>query len=48
MENAPRGGVLACFYRPEGGGFELFLSGGGNSPIKKNCLGGEIVRLGID
>ena len=32
----PRGGVLARFYRPGGGGFELlFARGVGNSPIKK-------------
>ena len=32
----PRGGVLAHFYRPGGGGFELlFCPGVGNSPIKK-------------
>ena len=30
------GGVFARFYRPGGRwGFELFLPGGGNSPIKK-------------
>ena len=29
VENAPGGGVLVRFYRPEGGGFELF-----------SCLGG--------
>ena len=34
-ENAPRGGVLARFYRPGGGAFELFLPGGGNLSIKK-------------
>ena len=35
-ENALRGGVLACFYRSEGGGFELFFARGvGNSPNKK-------------
>ena len=35
-ENDPRGGVLARFYRPGGGGFELFFSREvGNSHIKK-------------
>ena len=33
-------GFLARFYRPGGGGFELFFARGvGNSPIKKNCSG---------
>ena len=32
----PGGGVLARFYRPGDGGFELFFAQGvGNSPIKK-------------
>ena len=36
----PRGGVLALFYRPGGGGFELlFCPGVGNSPIKKITRG---------
>ena len=35
----PRGGVLARFYRPGGVGFELFLPGGENSPIKKIAWG---------
>ena len=36
----PRGEVLARFYRPRGGGFELFFAQGvGNSPIKKIALG---------
>ena len=46
-ENAPGGGVLARFYRPGGGGFELsFCPGVGDSPIKKIARG--VVRLGID
>ena len=33
-------GVLACFYRPVGGGFELpFCLGVGNLPIKKIVQG---------
>ena len=37
----PRGGVLARFYRPGGGGFEPFLAQGvENSPIKKIAGGG--------
>ena len=41
-------GVLARFYWPRGGGFELFLpGGGGNSPIKEIARDG-MVRLGID
>ena len=33
-------GVLARFYRPGGGGFELFFARGvGNSPIKKIARG---------
>ena len=49
---APGDGVLARFYRPGGGGFELFFCPGvGNSPIKKIaqgfCLGG-MVKIGID
>ena len=55
----PRGGgVLARFYRPGGGGFELFFARGvGNLLIKKVARGfarrgggggGEMVRLGID
>ena len=36
----PRGWGLVRFYRPGGGGFELFFARGvGNSPIKKNCPG---------
>ena len=36
----PGGGVLARFYRPGGGGFELFFARGmGNSPIKKISRG---------
>ena len=31
----PLSWILARFYRLGGGGFELFLPGGGNSPIKK-------------
>ena len=43
----PQGWGLARFYRPGGGGFELFFClGVGNSPIKK--LPGGMVRLGID
>ena len=34
-ENAPAGGVLARFYRPGGGGFELFLAGGGEFAHQK-------------
>ena len=41
-ENALGGGVLARFYRPGGGGFELFLPGGRNSPIKK--MSGDFAR----
>ena len=34
------GGLLARFYRPGGGGFELFFARGvGNSPIKKIARG---------
>ena len=35
------GGVSARFYRPGGGGFELFLSGGGGEEFahQKNCQG---------
>ena len=34
--HAPGAAVLACFYRPGGGGFELFCCPGmENSPIKK-------------
>ena len=49
----PRGGVLARFYRPRGGGFEfLFCPGGGEFAHQKNYLGvlpeGGMVRLGID
>ena len=37
----PLGGVLARFYRPGGGGFELlFSSGGGEFIHQKNCPGG--------
>ena len=40
-------GFLLVFIGPGGGGgFELFLPGGGNSPIKKLPRG--MVRLGID
>ena len=36
----PGGGVLARFYRPGGGGFELlFCPGVGNAPIKKVARG---------
>ena len=36
QEKCPRDLVLARFYRPGGGGFELlFCPGVGNSPIKK-------------
>ena len=35
----PRGGVLAGFYRPGGGGFELFFAGSGEFAHQKNCLG---------
>ena len=46
-ENAPGVGFLFVFIGPGGGGgFELFLPEGGNSPIKK--LPREMVRLGID
>ena len=45
--NCPRGGVLARFCRPGGGGFELFLPGGrGIRPPKKSPR--RMVRLGID
>ena len=38
----PGGGVLARFYRPESGGFELFFARRvGNSPIKKLPGGGQ-------
>ena len=45
-ENPQGGGVLARFYRPMGGGFELsFCPGVGNMPIKKIawefCQGGR-------
>ena len=40
-------GFLLVFIGPGGGGgFELFLPGGGNSPIKTFPKG--MVRLGID
>ena len=40
-------GFLLVFIGPGGGGgFELFLPGGGNSPMKKLPRG--MVRLGID
>ena len=42
-ENAPGGGVLARFYRPGGGGFELFLPGNGEFAHQKLpgfCPGG--------
>ena len=47
-ENAHRGGILAHFYRPGGGAFELFCLPGevGNLPIKKIAWG--MVRTGID
>ena len=32
-------GFLLVFIGPGGGGFELFLPGGGNSPIKKIAQG---------
>ena len=32
-----RGGVLACFYRPGGGGFDLFFARGGEFAHQKNC-----------
>ena len=35
----PGGGVLARFYKPRGGSFELFFCPGGNSPIKKIARG---------
>ena len=36
----PRGGVLARFHRPGGGGFELlFCPGGGEFAHQKNCPG---------
>ena len=36
----PEGGVLARFYRPGGGGFELLsCPGGGEFAHQKNCLG---------
>ena len=44
-------GFLLVFIGPRGGGgFELFLPGGRNSPIKKlpGVLPGGMVRLGID
>ena len=49
-ENAPGGGVLACLYRPGGGGFELFLPGGGEFAHQKIVLvlPGGMVRLEID
>ena len=39
-EKCPRGGVLARFYRPGGGGFERFFARGGEFTHQKNCLGG--------
>ena len=40
-EKCPRGGVLARFYRPRGGGFELLVCpGGGEFAHQKNCPGG--------
>ena len=36
----PRGGVLARFCRPGGGGFEPFLPGGREFAHSKNCPGG--------
>ena len=42
----PRGGVLARFYRPGGGSFELFLPlGGRNLPIKKIAWGWSGLEL---
>ena len=39
-ENAPEGGILARFYRPGGGGFELFFGlGGGEFAHQKNAWG---------
>ena len=32
-------GLTGCFYRPGGGGFELFFSGGGEFAHQKNCPG---------
>ena len=49
-----RGGVLARFYRPRVGSFDLFLLGDGELAHQKNfprfCPrgGGGVVRLGID
>ena len=44
-ENARRGGVLARFHRPGGGGFELFfVRGSGIRPSKK--LPGGFARVG--
>ena len=41
VENVPGDGVLARFYGPGGGGFDLFFYPGvGNSPIKKIAMGG--------
>ena len=52
-KNVPEGGVLARFYRPEGGkGFELIFPGGGEfAADQKYCQGvlpRGMVRLGID
>ena len=48
----PEGGVLARFYRPGGGGFELLsCPGGGEFAHQKKLPGvlpGGMVRLGID
>ena len=46
----PLGFVLARFYRPGGGAFELFLPGGGNSSIKNfpGLFALGMIRLGID
>ena len=38
-KNAPGDGALARFYRPGGGGFELFFAGGGEFAHLKNCPG---------
>ena len=35
----PRGGVLTRFYRPGGGGFELFFPEGWGIRPSKKCLG---------
>ena len=41
-EKCPRGGVLARFYRPRGGGFELlFCPGGGKFAHQKIAQGDD-------